>query len=633
MLHTARLARPRHLLCSVGLILGLSAASLAAPPVLDRVPTDALVVVAAPSLDRLSKSIQTVTSSVHMPMPMPGLTEMLAMSGFEKGVDTTKSIAVVMLSTSPEEAAKAKAAAAAKKADPKKAADEDEDDDAEDGPAPAAVVLVPIADYGALLGNFNAKPGAAGAIDSVTVSDKPMFMKNVGDGYAAMSDKKENLERFSGKAGNAKAHETALGKTCGAIADASDLVVIANMPAIKADPGFDLKQQMRQMARNAGPMAGPMGGGEQMDQAAESLGKVMDQSRIAVMGMRADASGVALDMGAQFNEGTDLAKSFSKPGNASSLIKKLPKQDYLFAFAADMSDPTARDLAKKMNPAAQMAGDAGDKDADHILTALMGPMEKADGMAVSLGASPAAMMGGGLFTNTVAYFRTPDAAAYMKATEDALKTLNQKNIQGTSLETTYTPNTSKVNDVSVDTWSVKMTPDEDDGMAGQIMMGLFGPNGGPAGYVAKADGGVVRTMGKNSLLMSAALDAAKGNNSMAADTLVSQVSEKLAPGRSIEAYVGIKSFLDMVKPMMAMMGGGADPEIPDVIPPIGFGMGGADGAGRATVFIPMPVIKAISNVAQAFQGAGMGGEMEEEEDAPAPKGAKPGDKGAGQPKF
>lgn len=608
------------LLRAAGLSFTLAAAAAASPPVLDRVPTDALVVVAAPSLDRLSKSMETVTSSVHLPMPTPGLAEMLTMSGFEKGIDTTRSVAVVVL---PFPEGKAPPAKPAKKADMKDA-DKDEEGDDDPAPEPPFVILLPTSDYDALLGNFDAKPGAAGPIDTVQVTGQTMYLKSIGEGYAAMSTTKDAVEKFSGKAGNAKAHDAAMGKTCGAIADASDLVVIANIPAIKAMPGPSLQDRMTKAMANS-PMAMMGGGGEPDFAGMEAfINSITEQARIGVIGLKVDAAGVGIDMAAQFNEGTALAKTFAKGGNAAGLMKKLPKQDYLLAFAADMADPTIRDLAKKANPAGAAVGDAG-KDAQTVVNAVMGPLDQADGMAISLGASPAMMMGGGLLTNTVAYIKTSDPDAYIKAGEQAAKDLNDKAIAGNAFSTSYTPATSKVGDTSIDTWSVKITPDDDAGMASQVMMGLF-PSGGPGGYVAKADGGVVRTLGKNSLLMSASLDAAKGNNSMAADTLAVQVGERLAPGRMIEVYLGVKAMLDMVKPMMAMMGGGAEPDLPDVIPPVGIGLGGTDGAGRASIYVPMPVIKAISAMTQAFQ-QGAGGE-----DAPPPRRPKAKD-GAGQPRF
>ena len=91
--------RLRGLVAAAGVACGLvaAAAAEAVPPVMDRIPADALVVIATPSLERLDKSAQALTGMVNAPQPIPSLREALAMSGMNEGVDLTKSAALVVM--------------------------------------------------------------------------------------------------------------------------------------------------------------------------------------------------------------------------------------------------------------------------------------------------------------------------------------------------------------------------------------------------------------------------------------------------------------------------------------------------------------------------------------------------------
>ena len=195
------MTRLRGLVAAAGVAVGLLAASAQAlPPVLDRVPTDALVVITTPSLDRLEGSSTALTNALSLPIPMPRLKDALAMGGVEAGVDASKSVAAVLMPGDLE------------------------------GDVPPLVILIPTSDYAGLIGNFGAKAGAG--VDEVMINGEPAFFRNVGDGYAVMSPLKPLAEGFSAKAGNAKAHEKAMGKSNQAIADASDLIIIANLEAL-----------------------------------------------------------------------------------------------------------------------------------------------------------------------------------------------------------------------------------------------------------------------------------------------------------------------------------------------------------------------------------------------------------------
>ncbi len=590
------------LLCAAGSVLGLFAASAQAlPPILDRVPADALVVVSTPSLEQLEKSMQSITTTLEL--PFPGVKQMLMMQGFDAGVDMTKPIAAVIVR---DPSAKPGEKKPADPNDPMAGAGAQEE--------PPLILLIPTNDYKALLKAFNAEAGA-GVTAFTGPEGDPGFAKDIGGGYAAIGNKKEILEKFEGKGGNAKAHSEMIGKVGNTIGEKADLLVIANIPAIEPMAKPMMEQAMAN-AMNEGPLA-MMGGDMNLDGIKVVMTTFLEQTNGAVMALDIEPSGVAIDLSAQFKQGSFLAGAFSKAGASSSLIGKLPNQPFLLNFALDTSQPAWKEIAKNMMGG--MAG--GDEQQASMLAA---NIAGADGISGSVGFSPAAMFGGGLLVNTTSFIKTAKPAEFIAGAQKSLEGLNGKNVQGAAYTTSFAKAGAKVNNVDVDVWEMKITPGDENPMAGQASMMMFGPNGGPAGFMAPVEGGVVQTYAKNQLLMGAAMDAAsKGTNSMNDDAMTKQVAERLPAGRMGEVYVGIKSIMESVKPMLAMMGGPAEFDIPEQLPPVGIAMGSGGEASHIAVFVPMPVIKTIGGAVKAMNQPPAGA---------APGAPQPGQP-AGQPRF
>jgi hypothetical protein len=596
------------LLFAAGSVLGLFAASAQAlPPIMDRVPAGALIVVTTPSLEQLEKGVQSITTTLEI--PFPGVKNMLMMKGIDAGVDMTKPIAAIVMPPSDKGAAKP----ADKKADandPMGAGDEQEE--------PPTILMIPTGDYKALLKAFNAEAGA-GITEFTSPEGDPAFAKDLGGGYAAICNKKDVLEKFDGKGGNAKSHSDLVGKVGDQISEKADLVVVANIAALGPIARPMIEKTMESAME--GPMM-MMGGGGAMaiEGAKEQINAFLDQTSGAVLALDIEPSGVALDASAQFKPGTKLAEAFSKGGNSGALIAKLPNQPYLLNYALDLTQPAWKKMVKD---ALNAGAGAGAKDAQPT-TLLAGTIDSVDGAATSIGFSPTALFGGGLLVNTTSYFKSSKPADAIAASQKMVETLNGKTVAGNAYTGTYTKSGAKVNNVDVDVWEMKMTPAGDDaGPMSQAAI-LFGPAGGPGGFLAPVEGGVVGTMAKNQQLMTAAMDAAgKGTNSMADDAMTKQVSERLPKSRLGEAYIGIKSIMESVKPMLAMAPGGGQFDIPEQLPPVGAGVGAEGSAAHAALFVPMPVIKTVGAAVKSMNQPPAG--------APAPA-AQPGQP-AGQPRF
>ena len=599
--------RSSRLVCSVGLALGLFSPSLlAAPPVLDRVPGNALAVFTTPSFSKFHKDAGSFTTAIQAPLPVPDVDQLLLQMGVEdgKGVNKDGSAAMVFL--------------------PPGAQADDGEDAAEPDPEEMVVLLIPTTGYAQFMENFGVKPAGAGAIDTAEINGEPAFFKDLGDGFLAMAPRKETIERADWKAGNAPAHNAALGETAQSLIDASDLsLIIFTQRAKEYMPQLEAAID-DQMADNPG---GDMIGGLKDSPLGQLLsGAMMNDSTASVMSLRLDAQGILLDSVLAFKEGSDSAKMVGDlTGSTSQLLSKLPAQPYFFAMAMDLSAPAARRFVN------DVVTQAGEDDPNGFPALLANCAKNADGGAMVVGMPPGGLMAG-LFTSTISYVKTSNPDAYLKGMEQTLQKLNGESANGLTLSTNFAGESSEIEGTKVGTWGIKLDIDEnspdDPGQLAMALPMIFGQSGGPAGYLAKIDGGLIQTFGRNQSLVSSALKV-NGANSFASDKLLAKVAEQLPKNRVGELYIGVKSLLESALPLAAMANMDIDVEIPPSLPPIGAGLSGGNGGVHLGIYVPAPTVKTIVEVAMRAQAAQMGDDDFDND------GGKQNDdaKGAGQPRF
>ncbi len=580
-----------------GLCFSISSPALALPPVVDRAPTDALAVIAVPNFDALQKDLQSMAALMGQPLPFD-LNGALMMAGIEKGVKTDGSAALILLAP--------KAPAKGEKAD----ADAD----------PRVIALVPVTEYAALLDNFGKKAAGAGAIDEIELNGKPAFLKDVGGGFAALSPTKDTLEAFTGAPGAKAALEAMVGPAASAMADTADLSIIVNMPVARPFIEESMKERMEDMADQMAMMGGE---DPNFDAADWVIKGFLTDAKAAVATLNIDKLGAGFDLAFSFTEGSRMAKVAGVAGKANQLLGKLPAGVYLLAGAIDFSAPEVKSYIKefaskmpKPDPAA--GGGGGGGVADFIKT-----MDTTSGAAFSMGFAPGGLMGG-VLSNTVSYTATSDPAAAVAATKAQFNQMQTDKIATVK----WTEGEKEVAGVKVDTYEAKFAPSDENPMAAQMGMMFFGPAGGPNGYIAKVDGGVITTMSKNSALMASAMAAAKGEKGMGTETVVTQVGDKLPRGRAAELYIGAKGILDTVMPAAVMFGLPVPAmDIPENLPPLALAITPHAGTLVASIYLPAPTLKVMAEVAKAGQEAAAG-MMGEEEPA-----GRPQRKETGQPGF
>ncbi len=626
--------RVQGLVAVCGLTFTLSSA-MATPPVVDKIPDNAMIALVIPAPATMQKNLSALATAVESPVPVMSVDDLLSMAGMGGGIDTTKSMALVMYGPKKaDEPAKADA----KKGDKKDAddpgakgdkgakADKNADADDEDGMDSGlerAVMLVPITKYDDFLANFGTKPAGEGKVDSfASPSGEDAYCKTVGDGYIVVGSNKELVEKFTGKVGaGALSLKSRMGKAGEAVCDSLDVVAIVNMDQMRPLAMKGLAEMEKQAKKQMATM-GQESQGKNLDLAKWIGETIVRDTQVVVGGMKFGASGASMEAVSSFKPDSYMAKAFAGTGNTASLMSKLPAGKFLWAGAMDLSAPGFKQVMKDILGRVDMPG--GEK-ASKLAAANVDNM---DGMGLVMG-FPEGGVFAGLLTNTVQFTAAKDPAAALKSFRDTLTAMDGQKIENLTYKSKYTENASKVGETSIDSWETSFKAEDGGELPAamtQAMPMMFGPQGMPVGYVAKGSGGIYSTYSKNTELMGKALDASKGDN-LSADTLLKKSQEMLPSNRMAEMYVGTKGILDLALPFAAMAGMTVPADkIPEKLPPIAGALSTQDGSLRFTLVVPAPVIK--TGVFLGMEGSkamqGGGGD--------APEKAKP-EKAAGQPKF
>lgn len=562
------LARRRLSVAMLTLAAGASIALGDLPAAIDRVPAGTPIIVGIRSVDTLKSRVMGLLEQLHVPLPEEGLSEVNALLKTE-GVNSKGSVALAL--TPP----------------------------AGDDGHPKIIALVPVSDGAALIKALKGDP--AQKIATVTMPGEEAqegFAKDIGGGYVAFADQKDSLETFEGKGGNIAAISSSIGETGKRIGDASDFLIVLNLPALKPmlEEGVNgWKQQMKQMEAMMGA-----GGGPQADQMKAGFALVtgaadafVNDGQAAVVGLNIDGHGLNADFAAQFKEGSKSAATFAGKGNSLTYLSRLPNQNFLIAAAMDFSAPSTKKFMQDMQSAMPNQGGG------------MGQwgkmMSQSDGAGFIMGQSD---LGAGLLVNSAYYFASKEPQKLADAQVASMKEMSGKNIDGVKYTVTHKPDAAEVAGMKVATWSMSMDVDADNPMGPQIEMinnFMFGPEG-LNGYSAVLPNAVITTMSKNSKLLTAAIESAKGGKGLGDDELLKGTAASLPADRTMEFYIGSKTLLDTIGGVMAMTGQNMDIKAPDKLAPIGMALTTSGGGVALRLHMPTDVMKVIADLQKMEEG-------------------------------
>lgn len=554
-----------------GLPLGVAAADV--PEALDRVPADTPVVISIGNVNAFFDQADAIAGVLEQQEAQGGI--MMARSMLSMpGINADGSAAIAILSV-----------------------------DDLDQNEPPMVILVPVTDYNAVVTGLG---GSGEGLEALDLEGETVFVKNAGEGFAAISPQEDTLAGFAAEGGNSDDHEDRIGETGSRMSDENAVLVIANMEHLKEPmlegwaEGAQNMQQM--MAMGGAPADQTQAQVEMIDGLVRGFAEQADRG---LMGMAGGDYGFSVEFGVNFKEGTEFANTFAGGGNASELMGKLPGGDYLFAYAMDFSSEGLKaamtKLAAMNEQASQIPG-----------LSPAGFIENANGMAQVMGVSPGGLMGGGLLTATTAVIQTEDADALIGQFSEQMKAANDQVVNGISMTTNFNDAGEDVAGTTAHRWSMQMLPDmsQPGAMQMQMMMPmLFGPTGGPNGYIAKADANdVVVTYSTKSDMLEKAVQSATNGGALAQDQLLKQQADRLHSDPIMLAYVDGGAIMNMVLPTIAMFAGPVNLDVPENVTPLAMSIASGDGGMSFRTVVPQDLITLGKDAGAAFgaMGGGMG---------------------------
>ncbi len=557
------------------LLAGLALPALAAPPsVLDRVPADAPVVVTVRQVGDLLTDMDQVNAMLGANAD-ENIGFATAMVRGMPGVNLDGDAAFVMLPL-PEDAAQGGMASVAQ----------------------VVVALLPVSDFEA----FSQGRTAENGVVRLMVPDNELFARDAGDGYAIVSANADAVRDFDPAKGRLGTHTERAGAAGGRVLADAEVAVLTNADALRP-----FLNQALLSAKQSGEFLAMMAGEQaavQFNAGITLAEAVIRDLQAGVFGLTVTEDGAAYDLAVQFTEGSETGAHFTEPGSTEGLLNRLPAQRYLFAYAADTGSESLRSIAGAFNAWNESLPESA-RSGNPFGQMSFGEISRlSTGISFVMG-TPPGLMGGGLFTNTTMFIRTDDPAEYRKAIVEMFKAADGQSADGIAVKTTVTPDAVTIEGASLTSFSMTMSVDPNAGQAGNAMPGMdptmitqmiFGPSGGPTGYLAEVKGGVVQTMTQGPEVTRRALAAAKGGENLGANDRVKRSADRLQGKRVAEFFISVDEIINTVGPTLMMFGMLPEFEPVNAMDPVAAGLSVESGGLNARVFVTHETVKTVSDM-------------------------------------
>ena len=477
---------------------------------------------------------------------------------------------------------------------------------------PDLIVLLPVSDFGA----FSEGHSEADGVFGMNMGGSMLYFRDAGDGFAVMGDDNDLVGDFDASGGNAKAHTAQLGKTGGRVTNDNDISMYINLGAWDSL----IAQGMEEM-ESQGEMIEMMGGAEAaagFDMMLNIFQTVANDGASLSVGLNFDMeTGISYDLGVQFKEDSASASYLHNAGNSGKYFNNMPAMDYFFASAFDFSGDGIQKLVGEYLDMVSKFDTSGMIDQ----MGLKDMMSGVNGGIQVMGASDNIM--GGLFSNTMYYMDVDDADGFIETTQNMYAGMagNMGDLAELGVEITAAMDSepTAINGVDAYGYSFGMDMSGLSDMAGamggpnpaMIMGMIFGPDGGPSGYMAKAGDGVISTFSKDAEFFSMVADAANGKNTMKGNASIAQTAAMMPEGRISETYIAADHLINTAGPMLMMFGVIPEFEEVEALAPVGIAVTANGGGLGLRVALPMATIGAIMEM---IPDDAFGDEYEEEGD-------------------
>ncbi len=595
---------------------GLNSAQAATPAeILDMACAKAPVVVVVPSMDQLSKKVSQLNDLLGLADPNLGdlAGAFRSQTGMHKGLDGSGAMMLVMQPLT-EAFSKMKV-------------------DAPNGESPEFVVLVPVSDYGAFVGNFEGGDAGAAVTEVVMRGGQKSYLKSI-PGYAVLGRTEKVVSSYE----SAKQGAAMWGKAKGLNADfvgKADAWVMVNMYAMSERLAPKIAEMFVGMKAHMGQAADQMAAnGQAMDTAMTSAvfdmyaavaQRIASDATVLSLSIDLNETGLGLNYVAQFKPDSYLGKIFPNSTATSSLLARLPAKPYLMAMGMNLAEIDIKTLM----------GDAlANLPEDNAFMDLMGKklqpvMEKMLGMASVYYAPENANMfgGGGMFTG-LNVIETTNGKEYVAAMREYFEAINGlaipmgvSQITGDpmmmSYSTSYTPAALEVDGRAVDMYQMQYNfPPEVMAQMGQMgpMFMMMGGQG-QQGYISANEDFVVMTTSPDALLIQKGLNAVEQQSGIGSDGPIVAMREgdALTPNAMMEMFFSVSGIMNTVDQVVAgLMGGqGLGVDIPADLAPIAMSASVVDHGIVGRYYMDTKTVRTIVDVfysvRQKFMGGGQGG--------------------------
>ena len=555
--------------------------------VLNQVPADAVLVIKIKNLQETSGKIAALAQELGLAQMQPMLADPLGaiqgMGNLQAGIDKAGEAAMAMMMPP------------------------------QDNRPPLIVVLVPVSDYKAFVGNF-AGAIAEGDLTNVTLpNNQPAFVANWGN-FAAISPEKAMLAQ---KPQGLKVQGMAAREMAG-----KDIVAYGNMQVLRAKvlPMFQqgraqmLQQFEREMtqAPAAQQKYAPIAKAA-LNQLLNGVEEFLKDAQSATLGLNLNKGGIATTLMTEFEPTSYLGQLAAQmKGSDQSLTAGLPEGKYLL-FGGISIDPKVLTtiIDDAVGPVLKELVAAGEdtKPALDMIDALKAMTSAGRSQSFGMVAPAGAIGQEGLFQSvTVATGDAKTMAAAQRKMFDSQEAL-MKLISGKAggdaaapVKTSFTANAKTIDGVAFDQFQTQFnmagnTPQEM--QAAQMVTWIYGP-GGLNAYAGAVDPQhFVIVAGGNDALMSKTVAAVKAqSDALATLGPVQTVSSQLPKTRLAALYVPVDALVATGVNIAKTFGMPVGLQLPENLPPIGMTFGAEGSALRADGYIPTQLVQSLIAAAQ-----------------------------------
>jgi hypothetical protein len=568
--------------------------------VLEQIPGDALVVVKITGLRQTSDKIARFTEDLGLVALNPDLADPLGavqqQIGAVKGINEQGEAAFVLR-------------------DPQSVGAEKPDD--------AFLLLIPVADYAAFLGNFQ----GAQTQDGVT---QVLIGEQQDDGYvaqwgafAAVAPRRELVQQ------RPQQRLPVQGNHARKVWQERDIVVFANIPALRDRLAPVIQQNSQEflegmvegMTRQAEdaqkfePVVRVFG--QQLLNVADAF---LRDAQAATLTVQFHEDGLSTDLMADFAPTSYLGKIVAGlPSGNQSLLAGIPSGKYLAFGGAAMQGRTINqlidDLVGPVVAEVLKLGDEYKPIADYLNAAkqyVSATQSQSFGMVApegALGAAPIVQ---------VVQVQRGNPAQMLAATRAMAETQQQVmqafGLPGGLMQLEYTEKAREVGGLQFDLFTQTVQVEDNDPMAAQqqqMMAMMYGPEGMQM-YLAAIDDKLLAVSGLSEEKIVQAIEAARAGASPLSDLPgVKLVDARLPRNRMMVVYVPLDQIVATAASYAAQFGMPVQLNLPADLPPIGTAIAAHDSAMSVETFVPTTLLQNIISAGmQAFmgmQGGGNGG--------------------------